>query len=83
MSGLMLQLVMMGYEHVVQWNDFHVPIKDAGDHSVLARCPVLHIRPAVHDIINVGIGYDLEGSGPCPKLISFVCLLDVIPSQSP
>ena len=79
----MLQLVMMGYKHVIQRNDFHVPIKDTGDHSVLARCPVLHVRPAVHHIFDVCIGYDLEGSGPCPKFISLIGLLDVIPHQSP
>ena len=62
---------------------FHVSIKDTGDHSVLARCPVLHIRPAVHYIIDVCVGYDLEGSGPRPEFISFIGLLDVMPRQSP
>ena len=63
-------IVLMGNKHVIQWNDFHVAIKGAGDYGVLARCPVLHVRSTVQYIVDIGVGNDLECSSPCPKFIS-------------
>ena len=79
----MLQFVVMGYKHVIQRNDFHVSIKDTGDtvswHDALSSTS----DPLSITSLMSALDMILKVSGPCPKFVSLICLLDVIPRQSP